>query len=32
MMGTIRLEVTDTFCGEANYCWVYRKEIQFTGK
>jgi predicted chitinase len=28
MMGTIRLEVTDTFAGEANYCWVYRKEIR----
>ena len=31
-MGTIRLEVTDTFAGEANYCWVYRKEIQFAGE
>ena len=27
-MSTIRLEVTDTFGGEANYSWVYRKEIR----
>jgi hypothetical protein len=32
MMGTIRLEVTDTFGGESNYGWVYRKEIPFAGK
>ncbi len=30
-MGIIRLEVTDTFCGESNYGWVYRKEIPFAG-
>lgn len=22
------VEVTDTFCGEANYCWVKRYEIR----
>jgi len=22
-----RTEMTDTFCGEANYCWVKRGEI-----
>ena len=27
-MSIIRLEVTDTFGGEANYGWVYRKEIR----
>ena len=31
-MSIIRLEVTDTFGGEANYCWVSRKEIQFAGE
>jgi hypothetical protein len=31
-MSIIRLEVTDTFAGEANYCWVYRSEIQFAGE
>ena len=31
-MSIIRLEVTDTFGGEANYGWVSRKEIQFAGK
>jgi hypothetical protein len=31
-MSIIRLEVTDTFGGEPNYCWVYRSEIPFAGK
>ena len=31
-MSIIRLEVTDTFGGEANYNWISRKEIQFAGE
>lgn len=27
MKGTWKLEVTDTFGGEANYCWVDRQEL-----
>ena len=26
-MGKWNLEHTDTFCGEANYCWVRRETI-----
>lgn len=25
---TFTFEVTDTFCGEANYCWVRRHKIE----
>lgn len=28
MRASIDIEVTDTFGGEANYCWVIRKTIQ----
>ena len=31
-MSIIRLEVTDTFGGEANYSWISRKEIKFDGE
>lgn len=26
----VNVEVTDTFNGEANYCWVKRKELELT--
>lgn len=25
---TVNIEVTDTFCGEANYCWVNRYSVE----
>lgn len=25
---TVEFEHTDTFCGEANYCWVNREEFE----
>lgn len=28
-MNTWNLELTDTFGGEANYCWVHRETIEF---
>lgn len=30
-MATWDIEVTDTFGGEANYCWVYRYAVRTPG-
>ena len=32
MTCTVELEVTDTFGGEANYCWVKRKKVKVQSK
>ena len=31
-MATYQIEVTDTFAGEANYCWVRRYTIEARSK
>lgn len=30
-MGSLQIEYTDTFCGEANYSWVRRATVPFSG-